>query len=271
MSIPQPPSDRPPPVDATAVIRKVNASNEAVEDLYLRTRLTSDVTRRSKQTANLAKETAKVAKIAYGTIRAEFPQRSAPLPRQRLIALGTVVLDGVACYFAAQALNGSQDTTLVWTLLFLLVLASGEVALDFYRDQHLRAWRAVLVVLVAFVAMLGFLRFSFLAAISADGLVPAVVGAALFTAVTAGFLFVGYRALRMAETPQAFRARRWARSSARTAHDAESEAKRNAHDRDRLIAAYLTQVWRHLPDLCPVEEQPAVEQTVRSHLAGEEE
>jgi hypothetical protein len=269
MSTPQPPPAE-PPVDPTAVIRRVNANNEVAKDLYLRTRLTADVARRAVQAAGLAANTAETAKIAYETIRAEFPRRWAPLPRQRVFALFTVILDGVACYFAAQALNGSQDTTLVWTLLFLAVLASGEVALDFYRDQNSRAWRVVLWVLVAFVAMLGFLRFWFLAAISTDGLVPAALGAALFTAVTAGFLFAGYRALRIAETTRAFRARRWARSSAHAAHEAATEARQNGHDRDRLIGAYLTLVWRHLPDLCRVEEQPALERAIRDHLLGEE-
>jgi hypothetical protein len=269
MSFPQPPSVGPPPVDATAVIRWVNARSEAVKDLYVRARLAAEHTLGSLRAVELAKETAELAEIAYQTIRAEFPRRTAPLPRQRMYALLSVILDGVACYFAAQALNGSQDDTLVWTVLFLAVLGTGEVVLDYYRDRHARAWRIVLWVLIAFLVMLGFLRFSFLDAISGDGLVPAVLGAALFTLVTGGFIFVGYRALRMAETPQAFRARRWARSSARAERDAKEEVRQNASDRDRLIAAYLTQVWRHLPELCSVEEQPAVEQAVRRHLLGE--
>ena len=51
--------------------------------------------------------------------------------------------NGVACYFAAEALDGSQDTTLVWTVLFLAILGIGEIALDFYRDRSLRAWHTV--------------------------------------------------------------------------------------------------------------------------------
>ncbi len=270
MSIPQPPSGEPPPVDASAMIRLVNAVNEAVEDLYLRARLAADIARRSGQAAKLATATATMAKIAYQTIRAEYPRRTAPLPRQRMFAFITVILDGVACYFAAQALNGSQNTTLVWTVLFLVVLANGEVALDYYRDRHARAWRTVLVILVAFVTALGFLRFWFLAALGTTGLVPAALGAALFTTVTAGFLFFGYRALRMAETPQAFRARRWARSSARTAHNAQSDEDKNISDRDRLIDAYLLQVRRQVIELCTTEQQAAVEKAVRDHLVGEE-
>jgi len=263
--------DEGPPADVTQLIRLLNASNEAVEDLYLRTRQLADLARRSDRAADQAAVTADTAKIAYQTIQAEYPQRRAPLPRQRLFALLTVILDGVACFFAAQALDGSQDTTFVWTVLFLAVLATGEVALDFYRDRHWRAWRTVMIVLGAFVGALGVLRFWYLATIGTSGLVPAALGAALFTAVTAGFLIVGYRALRMAETPQAFRARRWARSAAQSARAARADADRNTRDRERLIDAYLLQVRRRVLELCTAEQQPLVEKAVRSHLLGEKQ
>ena len=188
---------------------------------------------------------------------------------QRLYALVTVILDGVACYFAAQALGGSQDTTIVWTVLFLAVLAAGEVALDFYRDRYQRAWRTVVAVLATFVGALGALRFWFLATIGTSGLLPAALGAALFTAVTAGFLFVGYRALRLAETPQAFRARRWARTAVQAAQAARADAERNTHDRERLIDAYLGQVRRWALELCTA-GQHLMERAVRRHLLGEE-
>jgi hypothetical protein len=257
-----------PPVDVTALIRNFNASNEAVQDLYTRARRVADAATRSSQAADLATITAETAKIAYQTIKAEDPQRRAPLPRQRCYAALTVALDGVACYFAAQALGGSQDTTLVWTVLFLAILATGEVALDFYQDRDLRAWRTVLAVLSIFIAGLGALRFWFLVVIGTDGLIPAALGAGLFTAVTAGFLFVGYRALRMAETPQAFRARRWARSTAQTMQAARTNAERDRRDRDRLIDAYIAQVRRPILDLCTDVQVPVVENGVRRHLLG---
>lgn len=80
-------------------------------------------------------------------------------------ALGTVVLDGVACYFAAQALGGDQESTLVWTGLFLAVLGGGEFALDYYRDRSERAWHALAILIGVFVELLGTLRFWFLAVI----------------------------------------------------------------------------------------------------------
>ena len=270
MSTPRVPHEE-PPADATQVIRQVNASNEAVEDLYLRTRQAADIAKREEQAAKQAAVTADTAKIAHQTIQGEYPRRRAPLPRQRIYALLTVILDGVACYFAAQALDGSQDTTLVWTALFLAVLATGEVALDFYRDRHGRAWRTVLIVLAGFVGALGILRFWFLVTIGTSGLIPAALGAALFTAVTAGFLFVGYRALRMAETPQTFRARRWAHTAAQAAGAARAEAARSTHDRDRLIDAYLVPVRRWMLQTCTAEQQPGMEKAVRDHLLGEEQ
>jgi hypothetical protein len=261
--------EKPPPVDVTALIRQVNASNEAIEDLYLRTRQAADIAERSNQAAEQAAVVAETAKVAHRIIQAEYPQRRAPLPRQRFYALLTVALDGVACYFAAQALDGSQDTTLVWTVLFLAVLGVGEMALDYYRDRHQRAWRMVASILAMFVGTLGVLRFWFLATVGASGLIPAALGAALFTAVTGGFLLVGYRALRLAETPQAFRARRWARTAAQAALAARVDANRNTRDRERLIDAYLVQVRRQALELFTAEQQ-SVEKAVRRHLLGEE-
>ena len=81
MSIPHVP-DEGPPVDVTALIRQVNASNEAIEDLYLRTRQAADIAKRSQQAAEQAAVVAETAKIAHRIIQAEHSQRRAPLPRQ---------------------------------------------------------------------------------------------------------------------------------------------------------------------------------------------
>jgi hypothetical protein len=270
---PSPPSDGAvhlleQPVDLADLIRDVNASNEAVEDQCLRARQAADLAARSAEMADLAAVTAGGAKVAHRTIQAERPRRRASLPRQIVFALVTVALDGLACYFAAQALDGSQDATLVWAGLFLAVLAGGEVALDFYRDRHQGAWRILCVLLAAFVTVLGVLRFSYLATVGTGSLVPAVAGACLFTAATAGFLFLGYRALRAAETPQAWRARRWARTAYRSAQAARAVADRDAAERDRLIDAYLGQVRRQVLKTCPAGQQLTMEKAVRAHLLG---
>ena len=264
------PTEDGPPVDVTALIRQVNASSDAVEDLYLRARQEVDITRHSSQDAEQATDLAAAAKVTHRIIQAENPRRRAPLCRQRGYALVTVALDGVACYFAAEALDGSRDTTLVWTVLFLAILAIGEIALDFYRDRSLRAWHTVTSILILFVGGLGALRFWFLATIGDSGLIPAALGAVLFTAVTAGFLLVGYRCLRLAETPQAFRARRAMQAAVQAAVAARFEVNRNKRDRDRLIDAYLGQVRRQALEL-PTADQQAVEQAVRRHLLGEQE
>jgi len=261
--------DEGPPFDVTPLIRQVNGSNPAAADLYLRTRHQADIAGRSVQDAGQAAVMADSAKVAHQIVQAEEPQRRAPRPRQRGYAILTVAVDGVACYFAAEALGASQYSTLVWTALFLAVLAVGEIGLDFYRDRHQGAWHAVAYMLGAFVAGLGVLRFWFLATVGASGLIPAALGALLFTAVTAGFLLVGYRALRMAETPSAFRARRAAETAAQAALSAHMAARTNIRERDRLFDAYLGQVRRHALELYTAEQQ-AVEKAVRRHLLGEE-
>jgi hypothetical protein len=195
------------------------------------------------------------------------PRRRAPLPRQVILVLMTVALDGVACYFAAQALGGSQGATWVWTGLFLAVLAGGEVALDFYRDRNLRVWRALGTLTAVFVTLLGILRFWFLATIGPDGLVRAITGAFVFTAGTAGFLCLGYRALRAAETPRTWRARREAGKAWQAARAARMTADLDARERDRLILAYLRHVRRLVLKTYPVDVQVALESAVRSHLA----
>ncbi|HTT54424.1 MAG TPA: hypothetical protein VMH35_23780 [Streptosporangiaceae bacterium] len=254
--------------DVAELIRSVNDSNEAIEDLCLRARQAADLAARAEDMAETAAGAADGAKVAYRAVQAEHPRRRAPLPRQVLFALVTVGLDGLACYFAAQALDGSQDATLVWAGLFLAVLAGGEVALDYYRDRNQRAWRALAGLLAVFITVLGILRFWYLATVGYGGLVPAVAGAALFTAATAGFVFLGYRALRAAESPRAWRARRWARAAARKAEAARALADRDAAERDRLIDAYLEQVRRLVLKTCPASQQLAMESAVRAHLLG---
>jgi outer membrane protein OmpA-like peptidoglycan-associated protein len=257
-----------PPIDIAVVIRDVNASNEAVEDQCLRARQAADIATRSARTADEAAAAAMRAEVAHRTVQAERPPRRAPLPRQVFLALITVALDGLACYFAAQALDGSQDSTLIWTGLFLGVLAGGGFVLDFYKDRNERTWHALVVLIGIFVTLLGTLRFWFLATIGGGALVPAIVGAFLFTGATAGFLSLGYRALRVAETPHAWRARRRARKARQAAWAARTAADRDAAERDRLIDAYLGHVRREVQKTCPLEQQLETEAAVREHLSG---
>jgi hypothetical protein len=255
------------PMDVADLIRRVNASNEAVEDQCLRACQAAEIATQSARAVELSVTAAESATVAYRTVQAEHPRRCASLPRQVTLALITVALDGVACYFAAQALDGSQDATWVWTGLFLGVLAVLEVALDFYRDRNLRVWKALVALAGIFVALLGVLRFWFLATIGTDGLVPAITGAFLFTAATAGFLCLGYRALRVAETPQTWRARRAAGKAWQAARAAHATANRDAGERDRLILAYIGHVRKLVLKTYPADVQVALESAVRSHLA----
>ncbi len=141
--------------DIADLLCDANASNEDIENQCLRARHAADIADRSEQEARRAQAAARTARVAHSSIQAERPQRRAPLPRQWLITFLTVGLDGLACYFAAQALAGSEDSTLVWAALFLAALAGGELALDFYRDRSVRAWQVLAGLLGAFVVVLG--------------------------------------------------------------------------------------------------------------------
>lgn len=255
------------PTDIADVIRELNESNETLEDQYLRVREAADRAAHGEEAAVQAAASARQARVAHQAIQAE-QRRQAPLPRQVMLALLTIALDALACYFAAQALDASQDTTLVWTVLFLAVLAGGEVGLDVYQDRHRRAWWTLAVFLGAFILVLGVLRFLYLATVGTGDPAAAIAGAGLFTAATAGFVFLGYRALRAAETPQAWRARRRARAAYRLAQAARESADREAMQRDRLVDAYLRQVRRVALRTCPAEQLLLMEAAVRSHLQG---
>lgn len=255
-------------MDEMDVIREVNASNVEVENQYLRARQAADVAARSKLAAAQASSAARNAEVSHQAIQEERPRRRAPLPRQLAAASGTVALDGVACYFAAQVLNGSQDSTLVWTGLFLVALGGGEIALDFYRDRNEYTWRLLAVIIAVFITLLGTLRFWFLATISNGSLVTALAGAGLFTTATAAFLCLGYRILRFAETPTAWRARRRACRANRVARATRVMAERDARERDRFIDAYLVPVRRLIQRTCPFGQHLTLESAIRHHLRG---
>lgn len=254
--------------DIADLIRELNDSNEALEDQYLRAREAADRAAHAEEAAGQAATNARQAKVAHQAAQAE-QQGQAPLPRQVTLALVTVALDAVASYFAAQALDGSQDTTLLWTVLFLAVLAAGEVGLDIYQERHhRRALFALAALLGLFILLLGVLRFLYLATVASDDPIAAIAGAGLFTAATAGFVFLGYRALRAAETPRAWRARRRARAASRVAQAARESADRDAVLRDRLIDAYLRQVRRVALRTCPADRVLLIEAAAREHLMG---
>lgn len=255
-----------PEIRSTAiasVIREVNESDDVLEDQYLRAREAADLAARSSLAAAQARAAARQARIAHQAIQAEQPKRRGSRPRHLLLALATIALDGVACYFAAQALNGDQRSTEIWTALFLTILAVGEFALDHYhQERHRRMWQLCALFVAAFVIALGCLRYSFLATINPDAPMAAVTGAVLLTAVTAGLLFSGYQCLRTAETRRTWRARRDARRARNALRAAKEDEARDAETRETLASAYLWQIRRiaHLT--------PGFEAAVRAHLTG---
>jgi hypothetical protein len=256
--------------DVAAAVRDFNASNQAHEDLWARVHEAGDAVRREADEKAAAQLRARQARDFHLAVQAEYPHRRAHLPQQVFLAAFTIGLDAVACWFAAQALGSDQAQTLLWTVLFLAVLAGGEIALDHYSERGGRAWRLLAAGLMIFVVGLGVLRFEFLATVGANGATAALVGAALFTAATAAFLVIGYRALRAAERFGAWQARRAARHAEREAVAASHRVARRLRDRNRLVDAYLSRIRVGLMGTCSSDQLPLVEADLRAHLIGRE-
>ena len=254
--------------DIAEPIREFNAANTTHEELWARVHQASDAVRRRRKEEKLARQEAGEEHDAHLAVQAEHPNRRAPLVRQVAITAASVGLDAVACWFAAQALGDDQLETVLWTVLFLAILAGGEVALDHYSERSRSAWRLLATGLAAFVTGLGLLRFLFLDTVGTNGAIAALVGAALFTAATAGFVMIGYRALRAAETFRAAQARLRARTAARKARAATTRLASAAAQRDRLIDAYLSRIRVSLLKTCTSSELPFMEADIRLHLIG---
>ena len=147
------------------------------EDVWARVHQAGDAVRRSVNERDAAQMRARQARDFHLALQAEYPHRHAPLLQQALIAAFTVGLEAVGCWFAVQALGNGQAETLLWTVLFLAVLAAGEVGLDYASERSSRVWRLLSSGLLVFVAGLGTLRFLYLVTVGADGTVAALVGA----------------------------------------------------------------------------------------------
>jgi Flp pilus assembly protein protease CpaA len=264
------PPDPPEPPEVGLLIRNFNAQNSQHEDLWTRILHAVHAARDAVKGKWDAEDLASQARLGYSAIQAENPQRRALRTRQLAIAGLTVLLDAVACNFAAQALGNDQLQTDAWTVLFLAVLAGGEVALDHYRDRNRKVWRAVATGLGGFVAGLGVLRYSYLIAVGADSPLAALAGAALFTAATGMFVAVGYWALRRAETQRAASARRQARRAEKEACASRERLARRRRERDRLIDAYVVRIKACLLQGHSASQLLLIEAALREHLAGKE-
>src|SRR5215470_2440439 len=122
------------PVDVAEIIRNHNSANKTHEGQWVRIHQAGDAVRGTVAACVAARHKARQARDSYLAAQAESPQRCSSLPRQWLIAVLTLGLDTVPCYFAAQALGNSQIQTLIWTVLFVALLVSLTVALDHYAD-----------------------------------------------------------------------------------------------------------------------------------------
>ncbi|MBV9384081.1 MAG: hypothetical protein JOY82_09880 [Streptosporangiaceae bacterium] len=254
--------------DVAEAVRDFNESNQAHEDTWTRAHQAADMVRRGTGEERLAQQDAREAREFHLAVQAEHPHRRASLLRQAIVAALTVGLDAVACWFAAQALGNGQLETLFWAGLFLAILASGEIALDYYSDRNRKAWRLLVLGLVLFVAGLGVLRFLYLATVGTNGAAAALVGATLFTAATSGFVLIGYRALRAAEKFPAWQARRRARQAAREAAAAGARLAGYVAERDRLVDAYVSRIRVFFLKTSTSSQLALMEAAVRAHLSG---
>lgn len=256
------------PDDVARLIVDFNRSSKAHENLWARTRQAADGAEGAEARVRAADDDLADADLAYQAAQAEHPDRTAPRLRQYLIAAGALALDGVACYFAAEALGGAQPESLAWAGLFLVLLGAGEIAMDYCRDGHRGLWRAIAAILAVFIILLGLLRFSFLAVAGQDGLIGALTGASLFTIATAGFVIIGYRVLRVAESGATWRARRAVRTAAAAATAERRALAEHVRRRDSLANAYLSRIRTYLIQACSASHLRLAEKAVHAHLIG---
>lgn len=264
------PPDPPEPPDVGVLISDFNAQNRQHEDLWTRVLQAVHGVRDAAKNMRAALERANQTRLAYAAIQAEDPERRAQRSRQLALALFTVLLDAIACNFAAQALGNNQVQTYVWTALFLAVLVGGEFALDHYADRSRSVWRAVVILLTGFIAGLGVLRFSYLITVGTDSTLAALVGAVLFTMATGVFVTGGYWALRRSETSRAARARRQARRASSEASASQEQLILRQRDRDRLVDAYVVRLMACLLQGYPAVQVARIEAALREHLIGKE-
>ncbi len=250
---------------ADAAILRFNEMNEANEDLFTRACHGADLARHATDEAERLRAGARRLSDAWRTVQLEHPERRAWLPLMTLIALSLLALDSWAAYFAAEALGGDQKETVLWAVLFLVILGLLEAGLALTAERSRRIFRLVAVGLGLFAALLASLRFGFFAVVGAT-LVTAILGAVVFTVCTVSFVLGGFAAVRYAETLATWQARRRARKAARKASDADTRANRLAEARDRRIDAYLARMRPML--LGHPDGAQRAEDRIRAHLLG---
>jgi hypothetical protein len=256
----------PLPVGPEAVILRFNNEDEANEELYESGRHASDVARRARKEADRSQVAAKKARRTWRTAQLEHHDRRAWLPLMALIALILLALDSWAAYFAAEALGGDQRVTLLWAVLFLVILGLLEAGLTWSAERNKKIFHLIAAGLAAFVILLAALRFGFFAAVG-TGPVAAFLGAGVFTICTIMFVVGGFAAIRHAETVTIWQARHGARRAAKKAQAARTVADRRADERDRRVDAYLARIRSTLLRDFPGAQD--MEAGVRRHMSGE--
>lgn len=247
-------------------ILRFNAMNEAHEYLYTLACHASDVARHAGKEALRLWALAKTERDAWRMAQLEHPERRAWLPLMAMIALILLALDSAAAYFAAEALGGDQQVTILWAALFLVILGLLEGGLSWTADRNRTVFRVIATGLVGFAVLLALLRFDFFAAVGITFL-GATIGAIVFTVCTVMFVAGGFAVLRHAETVGIWQARRRVQRAARQAASADARAARRVAERDRRVDAYLGRMRPTL--LGQAAGAQTIEDKVRAHLLGD--
>ena len=257
---------------AVAVMAEVlafNGSSQAHEDLWSDTRQATDIVTHAAADLTGAEKKVGDAELSYRAERAKQLDRSAPRPRQWLLAAAALSLDGVACVFAAEALDGSQLETYGWAGLFLALLAAGELALDHYRDTHGALWRWMAGILWCVHRPAGHASFRVPDDGGLRGRSRGAGSATLFTVATAGFVVAGYRLLRAARPARRGGARCAVTASAPPPPRAAGSqpAPPGATGCPRVPSRIRSQLARGYS----ARELPLMEQALMAHLTGQEQ
>jgi hypothetical protein len=172
------------------------------------------------RTAEQARQTAEQREAALMTKRDPGGRRILGFSLGAIVIILLVVLDAIPLNWAAQAFDLASTGT--WLVTFILVVASVGAMLGFEltRDHPRRRNLLVAVVTVGYLALLG-LRMEYLATVSGESFLVALLQAAMLTAISAGLVLCGSAVLARTRPLSVSRAS----AAARQARQVEAEAR----------------------------------------------
>ena len=211
-----------------------------------------------------------VAELAYRAERAKQPDRSAPRPRQWLLAGAALALDGVACVFAAEALDGSQLETYGWAGLFLARLLPGSWPSTTTATRTGRCGGGFRGHPAAFIGLLGVLRFVFLTTVGYGGDLAALVRGHAVHGRHGGLVVAGYRLLRAARLVRRGAPAGCGATASGPPRPPGAGSRPLRPGATGWPVAYLSRIRSQLARSYSASELPLMEQALMAHLTGQE-